>query len=560
MSHLSELSVQLRKLQSENNSKASEIDRLERHVRILSDLQGIHINDLRDALRAACEGEAHDELRSVVGKLQAQLDELDTSGGPGRVRGISRKFGKGGQSEEDQNNIKSQAQFNEEAAARARTTLELRIGELEELECTLRSELTTLYEKQKQLTERNTYLETQNLQQQALLEEWERRWKARDEVDAKKTSVVPVPMQSTGSYNYSEFAVSTNSGPARPALLLHNQPQSQVDTQHQQRMLAAEAALAGEKQHRALLQSQLESLQKSSQLKIDQQQHRIQFLEGQINDLEQQMNSLYAAFGIVQTERVEERDQKLWLKRNLLESDAALAKEADEKERHSVVGGSAARDRDDEPSGLYDLSSYKISARIPSTPPPVTAVKPAAHPPIVEGVLLLLLEGHDFASPSMSKKSSTKSSPFSPRKFLSKSKSSSQKMSSAPTGSAVPKFKRQYCVLHGANGLYQLRYGDSYLGPVAGVHEFITTGVSSVEHTPRSSTKDFGFEIKINANDEESSSLCCAAESEEDFMMWMAGLMGVIDGSYGEGDDECDEEQEENEHVPSPAAFRPTSS
>ena len=131
MSHLSELSVQLRKLQSENNSKASEIDRLERHVRILSDLQGIHINDLRDALRAACEGEAHDELRSVVGKLQAQLDELDTSGGPGRVRGISRKFGKGGQSEEDQNNIKSQAQFNEEAAARARTTLENRNGELE---------------------------------------------------------------------------------------------------------------------------------------------------------------------------------------------------------------------------------------------------------------------------------------------------------------------------------------------------------------------------------------------------------------------------------------------
>ena len=68
--HLSELSVKLRKLQNENNAQASEVDRLERQIRILSELRGVSIHELRDTLRLACEGEAHGELRAVVSKLQ----------------------------------------------------------------------------------------------------------------------------------------------------------------------------------------------------------------------------------------------------------------------------------------------------------------------------------------------------------------------------------------------------------------------------------------------------------------------------------------------------------
>jgi hypothetical protein len=78
---------------------------------------------------------------------------------------------------------------------------------------------------------------------------------------------------------------------------------------------------------------------------------------------------------------------------------------------------------------------------------------------------------------------------------------------------------------------------------VAGVHEFITTGVSILEHTPRSSARNYGFEIIINPEDNDSPSLCCAAESENDFMMWMTALTRVIDGSS-------------EEHVPPPEAFR----
>lgn len=90
------------------------------------------------------------------------------------------------------------------------------------------------------------------------------------------------------------------------------------------------------------------------------------------------------------------------------------------------------------------------------------------------------------------------------------------------------------------------------------MHEFITTGVSSIDvsvsplscspqktenrlnndsasrfqhDTPRSSGQQFGFEIMINASVEDAPALCCAAETEADFMMWMQALTSVIDGS-----------------------------
>ena len=156
----------------------------------------------------------------------------------------------------------------------------------------------------------------------------------------------------------------------------------------------------------------------------------------------------------------------------------------------------------------------------PTITPPVPTSK------IAQGYLLVALQEHD------SPKSKHSRSPFSPRKLLSKSKSPSGVPS--PPAVSAPKFTRQYCTLHGSNGLYQLRYGNSLQGGIRGVHEFITTGVSSVEHTARSATTNYGFEIAINPDDANSPSLCCAAENEEDFMMWMTALTGVIDGSIND--------------------------
>mmetsp|Transcript_19155 Transcript_19155/g.31385 ORF Transcript_19155/g.31385 Transcript_19155/m.31385 type:complete len:506 (-) Transcript_19155:70-1587(-) len=492
--HLSELSVQLRKLQNDNNAQASEIDRLERQIRILSELRGVSIHELRDTLRLACEGEAHGELRAVVSKLQSKVDNvgLDNSGVLGR------------------------RDFAPQDNSRARLALELRVGELEELENTLRADLSSLYQQVARLTENNTTLKTETLQQKVKLEESERRWKAKEEEEIKKGSIVAVPISSpAGSYNYSDFAVGN----------------TQVASVDQSRLIAAETALAGEKEQRSLLQSQMESSNKSYELKIDQQKHRIQFLEGQTNDLEQQMNSLYYAFDMMQKDRTKERENTLITQQNLLQSDAALAKEESEKERGKQQqsppppGDNQSRNQRKTPirAGHSSYSTSNNAITLPkmlnrvSTPP--ANVQPAVNHPIIKGHLLLLLDNHN--QPLSAEANVTPSSSQSKRKLLIRTPSQRRKSSSLG-------LKKQYCVLHGSNGLYQLRYGDTFTSPCVGVHEFITTGVSSIEHTERSTRFAYGFEIVINPN-EDSPSLCCAAESEEDFLRWMAALMGVID-------------------------------
>ncbi|KAL7534214.1 hypothetical protein ACHAXR_009883 [Thalassiosira sp. AJA248-18] len=513
MSHLSELSIQLRKLQTEKNASLNEIDRLERQVRILSELKGISINDLQAALKAACEAEAHGELQAIVGKLQARVDGLELGGG-GIVGG--RRHGAKGNFDEN-NNIPTQEQFDQEAAARARTTLQLRIGELEEIESTLRSELDSLYHDFQMLTERNTFLETQVLQQKAQLDQWERRWKAKEEEELKASRIVPMPMPSAGSYNYSEYATTTNNPPAQEPILLHNAPQSQIDVENEQRALAAEMALVGEKQQRSIVQSRLSSAKKSYDLKIEQYQHRIQFLEEQLTDLEQQLSSLYAAFGIMQHDTKEERNERDALKKTLIESDEAIAKEQSKRE---------IKQQQEQLSPAPKAGrSRRTLTKLISPPPPSqkrAAVKPAAHPPIVQGLLLLLLDKDDQPLPP-------NQTPSAPRQ---KSKRKMNlKLQKSSKSSAGLKYKKQYCVLHGANGLYQMRYGDTYTGPVSGVCEFITAGVSSIDHTPRSSSQSFGFEVMINPCDLEAPALCCAAETEADFMMWMSALTSVTDGS-----------------------------
>jgi len=305
LSTLSELSIQLRKLQAEKNVMSAEIDRLERQARILADLKGVSIYELKQALQSACEAEAHGELRALVGTLQARVEGLQLGGG--------RKHDAGEKGETmtydaaADNNIPSQDQFNTESAARARASLELRIGELEEIGTKQKEELDSLYKSTKVLTQKNSLLETQLLQQKALLDQWELRWKAKEEED----------MEHIGNIT---------------AILTDYSEQSQIDTELEQRLIAAQAALAGEESQRLLVQSQLDSAQITYELKIDQFQHRIQFLEEQLQDVELQMTSLYTAFGMIQHDNSEERSEKEAWKRYLEESDAAFAKEEFERE------------------------------------------------------------------------------------------------------------------------------------------------------------------------------------------------------------------------------------
>ena len=473
LSTLSELSIQLRKLQAEKNVMSAEIDRLERQARILADLKGVSIYELKQALQSACEAEAHGELRALVGTLQARVEGLQLGGG--RKHDAGEKGEKMTYDAAD-NNIPSQDQFNTESAARARASLELRIGELEEIGTKQKEELDSLYKSTKVLTQKNSLLETQLLQQKALLDQWELRWKAKEEED----------MEHIGNIT---------------AILTDYSEQSQIDTELEQRLIAAQAALAGEESQRFLVQSQLDSAQITYELKIDQFQHRIQFLEEQLQDVELQMTSLYTAFGMIQHDNSEERSEKEAWKRYLEESDAAFAKEEYERENKqqsqthtanyipsTVVSPEPDRNSSLRSTGSGGIFSYPLSpptmskagSSPPSYSPTRASVKPTTYPPIVKGRLLLLLDNigqpikpNDCITSNQS--SPPKSMSFSARKLISSTKRSSF------SSSTENRFKPQYCVLHGANGLYQIRYGDSYEGPVVGVHEFITAGFSSIE-------------------------------------------------------------------------------
>lgn len=125
---LSEISKQLRELQSENYEKSNEIDRLNRKMKILTDLKGVSVADTQSALEKACEGQAFAELKSQVVTLKRQLAEVEE---------LQQQ-----EQPEQQQNEQEEEQQKEQTERVA--GLELRVAELEEIEDNLREELNHL--------------------------------------------------------------------------------------------------------------------------------------------------------------------------------------------------------------------------------------------------------------------------------------------------------------------------------------------------------------------------------------------------------------------------------
>lgn len=147
-SGLSELSKQLRTLQSTNHSQAAQIDKLERKLQILSELKGVSVNDLKSALQNACQEEAYNEIRMEMETLRAQLE-------------IARS-----------NTTRSTPQTN------AMANLELRVGELEEVEESLRTKLSKLYEALRQQTTKTTLFESSSSTYQQQLEDYKTKYES----------------------------------------------------------------------------------------------------------------------------------------------------------------------------------------------------------------------------------------------------------------------------------------------------------------------------------------------------------------------------------------------
>ena len=110
---LSELSNQLQISRAQNEAIKVEINRLERQLKILADLQGIKVDDLRKALEDACANEAFEEMQNRVAKLRSELEAAT---------------------------LIKQAELRRDVAAPHIASLEARIKELEDSEAILRKE------------------------------------------------------------------------------------------------------------------------------------------------------------------------------------------------------------------------------------------------------------------------------------------------------------------------------------------------------------------------------------------------------------------------------------
>jgi hypothetical protein len=313
---LSELSKQLRVLQAKNESQAVEISRLERQLRILADLQDVSVSDLQRALQAACESEAHGELLNQVAKLKAQLDAVSVA--------------KQGSAVSNSHQI---------------ANLQLRIGELEEIEEKQRKEIGDLYNQLRERAEKAKRLEA--FYEQLRVENEHLKQKQKQGSDRLATSKV------------------------------------NDDIQVQQGLVAAEAARLAEvevkalQEKLALSEQQRKAAEEQAKLREAQSKARAFVQEERIKDLEGQLASLYTAFELLQQEREEEEATHATLKSNLDQADASVARQVRDLEHSessrsmslhaaAVPIASASAIPPESPSSLLSSTPKKVVSPVPS--------------------------------------------------------------------------------------------------------------------------------------------------------------------------------------------------
>jgi len=298
---LSELSKQLRVFQSKNEAQAVEISRLERQLRILADLQGINVADLRKALEEACQNEAFGEMQSRVRKLRAELE--------------AAMLAKGGVMRQDM-------------AAPEIANLELRIGELEEVEEKQEREIHHLYEQLRHERARATRLESE-------CDQWKKDtsgYSDRLKSEAAKAASLEKDFQDQLRKLQEEYARKMQEGllglkegnanyvspemadeyekllqamkekdealrKARSELQAEHEKNLQLmrDKENATRMERVDSQV--ENENRVLLIKQLQDNDSQNELRLAQYKTRFAVQDERINDMAQQLESLYTAFG-----------------------------------------------------------------------------------------------------------------------------------------------------------------------------------------------------------------------------------------------------------------------
>ena len=352
---LSELSKQLRILQAKNESQNVDINRLERQLRILADLQGISVGDLRKALEDACASEAFGELQNRVSKLKYELEAAT---------------------------LAKQKELRKDAAAPHIANLELRVGELEEVAEKQMKEIRELYEDLRQEKARSTRFESENQRLKGALQDMINRVQsetARAAQAETNSQTQLLESRERQAEKMQEQARSASSSAGMHAQKSAENPSSMVSPEfvaeyqemvqllkkkntelhdvkaklHADEIRRAEALKNTEEHSRqvemdikvkadqlALTVKELEDADGQNGLRLAQFKARFTVQDEHIVDMGQQLDSLYTAFDLLKEEFDSENDQRAAMLSNLNDADAEIARQSKKKEEEGTKAAS----------------------------------------------------------------------------------------------------------------------------------------------------------------------------------------------------------------------------
>jgi hypothetical protein len=533
---LSELSKQLRIFQAKNEGQAVDINRLERQLRILADLQGINVADLRSALEAACANEAFGEMQHRVAKLRAELEAAT---------------------------LAKQAELRKDMAAPEIANLQLRIGELEEVEEKQEREIHHLYEQLRHERARATRLESECDQLRKDANDYHERLKLEaaraaqleanfqdklrkmQEEQANKLhqgiqsndqsgSFSSVSPEITADYERllksmkekddalrqarAELKAEQEKSMQRMKDLDHQAHRNQVDTKvdHEQMLL---------------LIKQLQEADSQNELRLAQYKSRFALQDERITDMGQQLESLYAAFGLIKEEQDAEKQKRASLQTSLEEADSKFAHHMDDKQKKKHQG--------------RVQQQRSTPTRTPTNkPPPSLHVSTTPNTPTTQGTAIeeytpptARAIGNPFPSTNTDRSREART-PTTWQLIFPKehqSRISQTYFSEEPdvkgtliAGTLIVKSKSMVRKWKSKNARLYLS-GDHYQWDLGEGKSFaLQFGISRVEFNPN---HPLSFVVYTNPSDQASPVVHAATSSETDYYHWMSALTKATTGA-----------------------------
>lgn len=475
---LSELSKQLRVLQAKNEIQSVEIDRLERQLRILADLQGISVADLRRTLQRACESEAHNELQKRISSLQAQLEAATLS----------------------------KHAVSQDSSSHQLASLELRVGELEEVEENQRQEINRLYEALKEQTAKATRFESTCSQQQSEIE----KMKQQQQSQQQEAQLIPVDEPVVVAQLAAASAASTQDvvqyqAPSTAIVAYPADVQLLAETA---RLATVEAQVEHDKL--SLLEQQLDAAEAQYKLKQVQFKARSIVQDERIKDLEQQLSSLYVAFELLRQEHSEEYETRAALQNNLNQADSQVAQQVDERDRlnsslHKSIPVAHA-DEDD---------VYSSPQAAPVSPHPSPFMAPAS----------ALSSRHNSMSSQLSSRHNSTSSQVAQQRG--ECIMAGQVL--LKTNDILRRWKKRHASLHALLSHFELVISstDDSSTKLDKAHQ-LHVGVSTLH---RYATQRFAFIVRVDPYDSNAPTIYAAATNEQDYHRWMSALTLATTGN-----------------------------